>query len=85
MTNDQMVTLLETIRDGRFADQPVDNQLLAEALDASLDSIAAQVHEANARSFLLGTRAARRPGPWYTNLEVSNQGDRFLATHSNHS
>jgi hypothetical protein len=81
MTNDdQMVRLLEAVLDGDFADRPVDNELLADALQLSLVSVASHLQEANARSLLSGTRAARRPGPWYTNLEVSSQGHRFLAS-----
>jgi hypothetical protein len=81
-TNHELVRLLEAVLDGDFADRPVDNELLAEALQLPLGSIASQLHEANARSFVSGTRAARRPGPWYTNLELSTQGHRFLAAHS---
>jgi hypothetical protein len=81
MTNDdQMIRLLEAVRDGDFADRPVDNELLADALHLSLASVASHLQEANARSLLSGTRAARRPGPWYTNLEVSSQGHGFLAS-----
>jgi hypothetical protein len=76
-----MVRLLEAVRDGDFADRPVDNELLAEALQLSLGSVASYLQEASARSLVSGMRAARRPGPWYTNLEVSSDGHRFLAAH----
>jgi hypothetical protein len=79
-TDQQMVRLLEAVLDGDFADRPVDNELLADALRLSLASVASHLQEANARSLLSGTRAARRPGPWYTNLAVSSQGHRFLAS-----
>ena len=78
-TDDQMFRLLEAVRDGDFADRPVDNALLAEALDLSLSSVASHLQEAKARALVSGTRAARKPSPWYTDLEVSSQGRRFLA------
>jgi DNA-binding IclR family transcriptional regulator len=79
--DDQLLRLLEAVRDGDFSDRPVDNALLAEALDLPLSSVASHLQEAKARALVSGTRAARRPGPWYTDLEVSVQGQRFLAEH----
>ena len=79
--DDQLVRLLEAVRDGGFSDQPMDNETLASALHVSLVSVASYLQEAKARSLISGTRAARRPGPWYTNLEVSEQGERYLALH----
>ena len=61
MTDHQMVTLLEAIRDGRFAEQPVDNQLLADALDISLAPIAARCRRPTlARSSRAHARHASR-------------------------
>jgi hypothetical protein len=71
--------LLEAIRDGDFADSPVDNEMLAAALKLSLASVALVVQEAKARSLVWGIRSGRQPGPWYTDLEVTVQGQRFLA------
>jgi hypothetical protein len=72
--------LLEAVRDGDFADTPVDNEMLAAALQLPLASVALVVQEAKARSFIWGIRSGRQPGPWYTDLEVTVQGQRFLAS-----
>jgi hypothetical protein len=69
---------LEAVRDGDFADAPLDNEMLSTALNWPLTSVALVVQEAKARSFVWGIRSGRQPGPWYTDLEVTVQGRRFL-------
>jgi len=71
--------LLEVVRDGDLADAPVDNEMLAIALNLPLPSVALAVQEAKERSLVWGIRSGRQPGPWYTDLEVTVQGQRFLA------
>jgi hypothetical protein len=73
--------LLKAVNDGEFADAPVDNQMLATALRLSLVDVAGRLQEAKARSLVSGVRSGRQPGPWYTDLEVTVQGQRFLASH----
>jgi hypothetical protein len=73
--------LLKAVNDGEFADTPVDNQMLATALRLSLVDVAGRLQEAKARSLVSGVRSGRQPGPWYTDLEVTVQGQRFLASH----
>ena len=80
-TDDQLIRLLEAVRDGEFSDQPTDNETLASALHLSLVSVASYLQEAKARSLVSGTRAARQPGPWYTDLVLSEQGQHYLALH----
>jgi hypothetical protein len=72
--------LLKAVQDGDFADSPVDNEMLAAALHLSLASVALVLQEAKARSLIWGIRSGRQPGPWYTDLEVTVQGQRFLSS-----
>ena len=74
-----MSRLLEAVRDGDFADSPVDNEMLAAALKLPLVAVANCLQEAKARSFIWGIRSGRQPAPWYTDLEMTVQGKRFLA------
>jgi hypothetical protein len=78
-TEEELAHLLQAVRNGEFADAPVDNEMLAAALQLSLVSIASSLQEAEARSFVSGVRSGRQPGPWYTDLEVTVQGQRFLS------
>jgi hypothetical protein len=53
--------------------------MLGAALRLSLASVSLVIQEAKARSLIWGIRSGRQPGPWYTDLEVTVQGNRFLA------
>ena len=70
--------MLEAVRDGDFADAPMDNEMLAAALSMPLTSVALVVQEAKARSLIWGIRSGRQPAPWYADLELTVQGRRFL-------
>jgi hypothetical protein len=74
----QLIHLLNAVRDGDFADAPVDNEMLAAALQLSLVETAARLQEAKARSFVWGLSSGRQPRPWFTDLELTVQGRRFL-------
>jgi len=78
---DALRQLLKAVNEGDFADTPVDNQMLATALRLSLVDVAGHLQEAKARSLVWGIRSGRQPAPWYTDLEVTVQGRRFLASH----
>jgi hypothetical protein len=77
--DNELSRLLKAVRDADFADAPVDNDMLAAALQLSLVDVAARLQEAKARSFVWGLSSGRQPGPWFTDLEVTVQGQRFLA------
>jgi len=79
--DERLCQLLEAVRDGDFADSPVDNEMLAAALNLPLASVGLVLQEAKARSLVWGISSGRQPGPWYTDLEVTVQGLRFLARH----
>jgi hypothetical protein len=73
--------LLKAVNDGDFADTPVDNQMLATALRLSLVDVAGRLQEAQARSLVSGILSGQKPGPWYTDLQVTAQGQRFLGSY----
>jgi hypothetical protein len=77
--DEQLTRLLEAVRDGRYASSPVDNQMLAAAMQVPLGSVAEFLQEATARRLVSGTRSGGRPGPWYTDLELTGRGRSFLA------
>ena len=54
---------------------------LARALELSLVDVAQRLEDAKARGLIWGFRNGQRPAPWYTDLELTVQGRRFLATH----
>jgi len=70
--------LLEAVRDGDFADAPMDNEMLATALHLALTSVALVVQEAEAGSLLRGIRSDRQPAPWYAELELTVHGRRLV-------
>jgi hypothetical protein len=80
-SKDELSELLNAVNDGDFADTPVDNEMVAAALRLSLVAVAVRLQEAKARSLVWGIPSGRQPGPWYTDLEVTVQGQRFLASH----
>jgi hypothetical protein len=83
-SENQLIHLLNAVRDGDFADAPVDNEMLAAALQLSLVETAGRLQEAKARSFVWGLGSGRQPGPWFTALELTLQGRRFLDARGAH-
>jgi hypothetical protein len=76
---EQLTKLLRAVRDGHYASTPVDNLMLAAAMRSSLGSVAECLQEATARRLVSGTRSGAKPGPWYTDLELTAPGRSFLA------
>ena len=70
--------MLEAVRDGDFADAPMDNEMLATALHLALTSVALVVQEAEAGSLLRGIRSDRQPAPWYAELELTVHSRRLV-------
>lgn len=79
-TDTELARLLAAVQDGDAADALVDNAMLANILGWPLESVSACLDEAKTRSFIWGWRSGQRPAPWFTELEVTVQGKRFLAT-----
>ena len=73
-----MALLLAAVQAGDERDTPVDNQALADGLKWSLDAVANCLSDAKSRSFIWGSRSGQKPAPWYTELELTVQGRRFL-------
>ena len=65
---------------GDEADAPADNASLASTLGWSLDEVSACLMEAKERSFVWGMRSGQRP-PYFTDLELTVQGKRYLSAH----
>ncbi len=76
-----LARLLQAVQDGDDKDSPADNECLAAALAWSLDDVADCLKEAKDRSFIWGSRSGQRPAPWFTELELTVQGKRFLTEH----
>ena len=78
-TEHELVSLLRAVQDGDDADALVDNRVLSEALGLSLEAVARCLEVAKDHSLIWGTRGGLRPGPWFSDLELTVQGRRFLA------
>jgi hypothetical protein len=73
----QALTALLSADDGGI---PLDNELLADKLGWDLHTTAACMEVMKDRSMIWGVRGSRKPGPWFSELEVTVQGKRFLRT-----
>lgn len=78
-SDDDLARLLRAVQAGDDADLLADNESLACSLQCSLGDLAACLREAKERSLIWGVRSGKQPGPWFTDLEVTVQGRRFLA------
>ncbi|MGH9134216.1 MAG: hypothetical protein ACRDZZ_09790 [Ilumatobacteraceae bacterium] len=79
--DERLARLLSLIQAGDEADQLADNATLSKALRWSLEDVAAYLADAKERMFIWGARGGSRPAPYYSELEVTVQGRRFLAAH----
>jgi hypothetical protein len=80
-TEDELVALLQAVQDGDERGEPLDNRALAAAIGVTLDDVVRYVAVARERRLMWGVRAGGRPAPWYTDMEVTVQGRRFLDRH----
>ena len=79
-TDAELAVILVAVQQGDDVDSLLDNDALAEACDLSLDVVAQRLDVAKQRKLIWGRRSNQRPAPWYTELELTVQGRRFLAT-----
>lgn len=79
-TDAEIVAILLAVKLGDDRDSLLDNNGLADACHLSLEDVAARLAAAKERKFVWGRRGNQQPGPWYTDLELTAQGRRFLAT-----
>jgi hypothetical protein len=79
MTPDgELRRLLRAVQHGDEVDALADNGTLASALGWPVAAVAACLQEAKERSFIWGMRSGQTPAPWFTDLELTVQGRRFL-------
>lgn len=81
-TEIELLDLLRAVLNADEEDQLLDNETLAAVLGWNLDRVAASLHEAKEQSLIWGHRGARKPGPWFSDLEVTVQGKRLLRSRS---
>jgi hypothetical protein len=79
-TDAELTAILTAVQHGDDVNSLLDNDGLAEACQLSLDVVAERLHVAKQRNLIWGSRGHQRPAPWYTDLELTVQGRRFLAT-----
>lgn len=77
-TEPEILAALAALLAADQAGEPLDNESLAERLGWTLDDTAACMQEMKDRSLVWGVRGARKPGPWFSEIEVTVQGKRFL-------
>jgi len=77
-TEQQLTAALRVLLAADDGDTPLDNQLLAAALGWDLEETATCLQALKDRSLIWGVRGSGKPGPWYSELEVTVQGRRFL-------
>jgi hypothetical protein len=80
-TDDDLVSALYVVQQGDDSDVLLDNEGIASALGLTLDEVARRLREAKSRSLIWGFRDGRSPAPWFTDLELTVQGRRLLASH----
>lgn len=74
----RMSALLGVVQRADDVGEPADNESIAVALGWDLDETAFVVHAAREQLLVWGLREGRKPGPWYSSLEITVQGRRYL-------
>ena len=77
-TEDELLRLLRAVQVADETDALADNDSLAAALGWPVATVAACLQEAKERSLVWGMRSGQKPAPWFTDLELTVQGRRFL-------
>jgi hypothetical protein len=77
-TDDDLAEALRAVEAADEGGQPLDNEMLASSLGWDLGRAATCLELLKERSMIWGERGARKPGPWFSSLEVTVQGRRFL-------
>ncbi|MBI5089612.1 MAG: hypothetical protein HZB15_12370 [Actinobacteria bacterium] len=81
-TDDDLAKVLKALQKADEKGTPYDNEMLASKLGWDLDRTASALEALKERSMIWGERGARKPGPWFSALEVTVQGRRFLRSRS---
>lgn len=80
-TDEDLASILNVVQRVDAGDALTDNAGIAVALGLSLEVVAEWLAAAKERSLVWGIRSGQRPAPWFTDLELTVQGRRFLANH----
>lgn len=83
--DDELVRVLRAIARADERGDPLDNQTLAATLGWDLERVAEALESAKQRSLIWGQRGGHKPGPWFSELEVTVQGDRLLRANGPHA
>lgn len=78
-TDAELTVILAAVQDGDDINTLLDNDGLAQACQLTLEVVAERLHVAKQRNLIWGSRSNQRPAPWFTDLELTVQGRRFLA------
>jgi hypothetical protein len=77
-TDARLAALLRTVQLADEAGSPADNEFVADALGWDLTETALCLETARAQLLVWGCREGRKPGPWFSGLELTVQGRRYL-------
>ena len=80
-SDDSIVLLLRLVQTGDDSNDLVDNGVIGSRLGWAPEQVAAVLAEAKERSLVWGVRGGQKPAPWFSELEVTVQGRRFLEHH----
>ena len=78
-TDEQTAQILQVIANGDAADELADNRIIANRLGWTLEDVASCLDAAKESKLIWGQRSGEKPAPWFTELELTVQGRRFLA------
>lgn len=74
----RMKNLLRAVQRADDQGSPADNESIAVSLGWNLEETAVLLQAARDQMLVWGQREGRKPGPWYSALEITVQGRRFL-------
>jgi hypothetical protein len=77
--DDRLDQVLRAIQASDDGDAPADNAILSKQLGLTLIEVAECLDDAKERALIWGHRGGTKPGPWFSELEVTVQGRRFLS------
>lgn len=77
-----LVEALRRLLDADEGGDPFDNARLATALGWDLPRTSRCLEVAKEGSLIWGARGPHKPGPWFSEIEVTVQGRRYLRAHA---
>ena len=80
VTDEDLLTILRLIGDGDAAGAPMDSDGLSRRLGWTPGDVAARLQVARERMLIWGIRTGGTPAPRYSDLEITVQGRRLMAS-----